>query len=82
VTHDQLATWVSYLFGALVVVLILGLARFGGRIVDRLVQRLVPKRFVLASRALFVIFAFFFFVFIMILAFTVFGVIFGLVNPK
>jgi hypothetical protein len=81
VTHAGFLNGVFYLLVAVTAVLILALGRLGFRRVDSVVQRCIPARFAFARTVLFAVFNAILFGVMLIIFFTVFGVIAAYFSP-
>jgi hypothetical protein len=81
VTHEDFSNWGSYLFGAVTFALILALGRLGFRRVDSVVQRCIPARFAFARTVLTAVLMAILFGVMLIIFFTVFGVIAAYFSP-
>jgi hypothetical protein len=81
VTHEDLSNWGPYLFGAVTFALILALGRLGFRRVDSVVQRCIPARFAFARTLLSAVLMAILFGGMLIIFFTVFGVIAAYFSP-
>jgi hypothetical protein len=81
VTHEDLSNWGPYLFGAVTFALILALGRLGFRRVDSVVQRCIPARFVFSRTLLSAVLMAILFGVMLIIFFTVFGVIAAYFSP-
>jgi len=81
VTHEDFSNWGSYLFGAVTFALILALGRLGFRRVDSVVQRCIPARFAFARTVLSAVLMAILFGVMLIIFFTVFGVIAAYFSP-
>ena len=80
-THADFSNWVFYLFVAVTAVLFLALGRLGFRRVDSVVQRCIPARFAFARTVLFAVLTAILAGVMLILFFTVFGVIAAYFSP-